>query len=53
MPSCSGHPGSIHEELLAVCRVVGPRQDPEQETNDQLRMRCLRSTCSAQMKLKY
>lgn len=52
-PSCQLFPGSIHGELLAGCRVLGPCRDPEQETNDLLRMCCLRSTCSAQMKLKY
>lgn len=46
-------PGSIGEEPPASSHVLGPRRDPEQETNDLLRMRCLHSACSAQMKLKY
>lgn len=46
-------PGSIGEEPPASSHVLGPCRDPEQETNDLLRMRCLHSASSAQMKLKY
>lgn len=52
-PSCPAHPaGHSLAPSMRSCR-HRPHRDPGQETNDLLRARCLRSTCSGQMKLKY